>query len=300
MTRDAAMPAFAGTSRLRSLVRAIDNRYLVPVLVTTILLIGDLSFGMLESYTGTAVAIVTALATEVVLGRLVFGRWPHLASAYITGISVGMLVRTPVVWPFIVGSVLSVLSKYVLRVQDRHLWNPSNFGLCALLLLAPATVAVLSIQWGNQLWPVLIIWILGGVTLWRLGRLHISVTYVASFLILAIVRSWLTGTPWLSNIAPITGPMYQLFVFFMITDPRTTVRRRWAQDVVAVAVAIVEMLLRLASVVYAPLYALFIVGPPALLVELWWDSRAPAHTARKSQAVGEASGTHASGHSRTA
>ena len=51
-------------------------------------------------------------------------------------------------------------------------------------------------------------------------------------------------------------------------------------------VAVVEMQLRLASVVYAPLYALFIVGPPALLVELWWDSRAPSHTARKSEAAG--------------
>ena len=286
MIRDAAAPTYTDPSPIRRLVIAIDNRYLVPVLVTVILLIGDFSFGMLESYTGTALAIITALATEVVLGRAVYGRWPHLASAYITGISVGMLVRTPVVWPFVVGSVLSVLSKYVLRVKERHLWNPSNFGLCALLLLAPATVAVLSIQWGNEPWPVVVIWILGGVSLWRLRRLHISATYVASFLVLAVARSWLTGTPWLTNIAPITGPMYQLFVFFMITDPRTTVRRRWAQDAVAVAVAVVEMLLRLASVIYAPLYALFIVGPPALLVELWWDSRAPSHTPRKSQAVG--------------
>ena len=272
MTGTAVAPTQTDASAIRRLVTAIDNRYLVPVLVTAILLIGDLSFGMLESYTGTALAIVTAIATELVLGRIVYGRWPHLASAYITGISVGMLVRTPVFWPFVIGSVLSILSKYVLRVKDRHLWNPSNFGLCALLLLAPATVAVLSIQWGNQIWPVLVIWTLGGITLWRLDRLHISVTYVASFLVLAFVRSGLTDSPWVTNVAPITGPMYQLFIFFMITDPRTTVRRRWGQYAVTVLVAVVEMLLRLASVVYAPLYALFLVGPLALLVELWWDS----------------------------
>jgi hypothetical protein len=35
------------------------------------------------------------------------------------------------------------------------------------------------------------------------------------------------------------------------------------------------MLLRLAEVIYAPLYALFLVGPAALLVEMWWSSRAP-------------------------
>ena len=53
----------------------------------------------------------------------------------------------------------------MLRVRGRHLWNPSNFGLCALLLLAPATVAVLSIQWGNQMWPLIEIWLLGGVSI---------------------------------------------------------------------------------------------------------------------------------------
>jgi hypothetical protein len=77
-------------------------------------------------------------------------------------------------------------------------------------------------------------------------------------------------------VAPITGPMYQLFIFFMITDPRTTVRRRWGQYVVVILVAVVEMALRLADAIYAPLYALFLVGPPALLFELWWDSRAGA------------------------
>jgi|CXWL01.1.fsa_nt_gi Na+-transporting NADH:ubiquinone oxidoreductase subunit NqrB len=262
----------ARESRLRQVLRAIDNRFLAPVLVTSILLIGDVSFGILESYSNTVLAIVTAIVCEVVLGRIVYGRWPHLASAYISGISVGMLVRSPLVWPFIVGSLLSIMSKYVLRWRDRHLWNPSNFGLCALFFLAPATVAALSIQWGNQVWPMIEIWVLGGVILWRLRRLHVCATYVASFVALSFVRSALTGVPWLASLAPMTGPMYQLFIFFMITDPRTTVRRRWAQCVVVAVIAIVEMLLRLGGVVYAPLYALFLVGPPALAFELWWDA----------------------------
>jgi Na+-translocating ferredoxin:NAD+ oxidoreductase RnfD subunit len=263
-------------STLRRFLVAIDNRYLAPVLVTWVLLVGHLSFGILESYTRTALAIVTAVVTEVVLGRLVYGRIPHLASAYITGISVGMLVRSPLAWPFVLGSVLSIWSKYVLRAKGRHLWNPSNFGLCALLLLAPGSVAILSIQWGNEVWPMIEIWVLGGVILWRLGRLHISAAYVAAFLVLSAVRSALTGNPWLASVAPITGPMYQLFVFFMITDPRTTVRRTWAQYAVVVAIAVVEMLLRLRGVVYAPLYALFIVGPAAMVVELYLD-RVPSN-----------------------
>jgi len=254
-------------------LRTLDNRLLPPLLITGILVAAHLSFGILESYQNTAVAIVTAIGAEMVLARITYGTWPHPASAYITGISVGILIRSPFVWPYVLASLISITSKYVLRVKGRHLWNPSNFGVSAVLFLAPASASVLSIQWGNTLWPMAVIWILGAVIVWRVGRLHISATYVGAFLALSLVRSAVTGTPWLATVAPITGPMYQLFVFFMVTDPKTTVHSKRAQVLVVFVVALVEMLLRLAESVYAPFYALWIVGPAALLVETFVMSR---------------------------
>lgn len=251
----------------------LDNRYVAPLFITCILLVGHLAYGILESYERTALAIIAALVTELLLGRIFYGKWLNLASAYITGISVGILVRSPAFWPYALCSVISIMSKYVLRVKGRHLWNPSNFGICVLLFLAPETVASLSIQWGNYIWPLLVIWVLGSIIIWRARRFHISATYVVSFFILAFVRSWITGHPWESEIAPITGPMYQLFVFFMITDPKTTVKSKKWQCVVVFCVALAEMLLRLNQVVYAPLYALFLVGPTAMLIEIWLESR---------------------------
>lgn len=251
----------------------IDPRFLPPLLITGILIAAHLSFGILESYQRTGIAIATAIGAELLMGRLTYGRWPHPASSYITGISVGILLRSPFLWPYFFGSLVSIASKYVLRWKDRHLWNPSNFGVSAVLFLAPATASLLSIQWGNVIAPMAVIWILGSVIVWRVGRLHISATYVASFLLLSFVRSTVTGTPWLATVAPITGPMYQLFIFFMVTDPKTTVRSRRGQCVVVFLVALVEMALRLNDVIYAPFYALFIVGPIALFVEQWLGRR---------------------------
>jgi hypothetical protein len=68
--------------------------------------------------------------------------------------------------------------------------------------------------------------------------------------------------------------MYQLFIFFMVTDPKTTVRSKTGQCVVVFIVAFVEMLMRLAEILYAPFYALFIVGPVAMLIEQWRDATA--------------------------
>src|SRR5688572_32361714 len=88
-----------------------DSRYIPPLFITCILLVGHLSYGILESYEKTALAIVAAIITELVLGRIFFGKWLNLASAYITGISVGILIRSPAFWPYALCSVLSIMSK---------------------------------------------------------------------------------------------------------------------------------------------------------------------------------------------
>ncbi len=101
-----------------------ENRYLAPIFISCILLAGQLSFGILESYKKTLLAIVTSILTELVLGKLFFGKWPHPASAYISGISVGILVRSPAYWPYVLCALISITSKYVLRLKDRHICNP--------------------------------------------------------------------------------------------------------------------------------------------------------------------------------
>ncbi|HEY1861165.1 MAG TPA: hypothetical protein VGG61_12460 [Gemmataceae bacterium] len=270
---------------------SFDNRYLAPILITCILAVGQIFYGFLISYWFTMLAIVTSILMELVLGRLLTGKWPHLASAYISGISIGIIVRSEVLWPFLVCSALSIVSKYAFRVRGRHLWNPSNLGISVLLLLADEYVYPLSFQAGNDIWPMFIIWILGSLILYRLGRLHITASYAAAFAALGLVRSLITGSSWLTAVTPITGPVYQLFIFFMITDPKTTTKRFWSQCAVAVLVAVVETGLRLCDridapyhllkilAIHAPYFALFMVAPVTNLIEIWWDARHPRSTA---------------------
>ena len=278
--------AVPSTEKVKRSARALlIDRYTPPAFITLILLVANWQYGVLENPWYTALAIATAIACEVIFGRLITGKVPHLASAYITGISVGILIRSGAYWPYALCSAISIVSKYALRLDNRHLWNPSNFGVSMVLLLAPWAAASLGQQWGNNLAPVLVIWCLGFIIVYRVGRLHVSVTYVLSFLLFSVVRHWVTGQPWLAEVAPITGPMYQLFTFFMVTDPRTTVKPRWAQCVVVFCVAAVEAVLRLNEVVHAPYYALCMVGPTALLIETLINRRSRARASRNDTAT---------------
>jgi hypothetical protein len=107
---------------------------------------------------------------------------------------------------------------------------------------------------------------------------------VVSFIVLAAVRCAITGHPFLAEVSPITGPMYQLFIFFMVTDPKTTVRSRKWQTIVVILVALAEMGLRLAEVVNAPFFALATVGPLAMVAEIAQGASGEARTSQRETA----------------
>ena len=196
------------------------------------------------------------------MGRITYGEWPHPASAYISGISVGILVRSPFLWPYFLTSLISITSKYVLRVSGRHLWNPIELRRQRRAVpragdghAAQHPVGQRRRADGGHLAARL------GDRLARRPRCTSPPPTSRRSCCSRSCAALITGTPWLANVAPITGPMYQLFIFFMVTDPKTTVRSKSGQCVVVFLVAFVEMVLRLNEVVYAPFYALFLVGP---------------------------------------
>jgi hypothetical protein len=246
---------------------------MAPVFITLILLVGHLSFGILEGLENIFITILASVVIDLVVGKLYTGKWKNPASAYISGISVSILVRSTFIWPYIITAAISILSKYVIRYKGRHIWNPSNLGISWMLFFAPMYVAGLSVQWGNNLVPMVVIWILGMLIVYKAKRLHITLTYVFSFTLFAFIRSQITHDPFLAELAPLTGPMYQLFIFFMITDPPTGVKSKKWQIVVVFIVALVEFILRLNQFVYAPFYALAIVGPVAKIIDLKLSKR---------------------------
>lgn len=285
MSASANVPVSAAAARAEgSFFARIDPRWYSSTLLTSILVIGQWKFQILgDSYVPWALSLATAILTELVCWRALRPGWPNLLSAYISGNSVAILLKpqSDILWPFIVCSMISIASKYVLYYKGRHLWNPTNFGVCALLVLASGRVSMLSHQWGNALEFVAILMTIGMFTVWRARVWHLTLTWLASFVVLAYVRALiLPDGHFATEVAPTTGPMYQLFMFFMITDPKTIVKGRGKQVAVVVAIALLDCTLRLLSdfdvigtsnplSVAPPMFALFLIGPPVL----WWQLR---------------------------
>jgi Na+-translocating ferredoxin:NAD+ oxidoreductase RnfD subunit len=258
-----------------------------PMLATAILITGQISFKFLTSPVGTLMGILAAIALEIVFSLIFVKKLPMLTSAYLSGISVGILVQATTIWPYMFCAAVAILSKYLIRLDGKHIWNPSNLGIVTLLLVAPAYASTLGAQAGNNYVAVAGIWIVGFLTINRIKRFHSCFTYAVCFLGFAALRAFILGhyvpnESFMQEAAPITGPMYQLFTFFMITDPKTTVKSWKGQVLVAFLVAFLENAFRmygtlasppdgtLGNIVatHAPYFALTLMGPTALLLEI--------------------------------
>jgi Na+-translocating ferredoxin:NAD+ oxidoreductase RnfD subunit len=117
------------------------------------------------------------------------------------------------------------------------------------------------------------------VVVYRAKVWHLTLGYLAMFAALAWFRTLFNGHSFAAEIGPVTGPMYTLFLFFMVTDPKTIVKGRGRQMLVLSLIALTECAIRMAadfevlssnnSLAIAPgMFALFFVGAPALLLDL--------------------------------
>ena len=171
---EATLPSQSALLRLWERSSRLDPRYLIAFLITLVLVAAQLRYHMIGGYERLAVALLTCTVTEALLSWFVRGKVVNLLSAYISGISLTLLIKPQgaALWPFVLGGFIAIASKYVIQYRNNHLWNPTNFAVTVLLLTAANRVSVLSHQWGNDLTTNLVIWCFGLVIAARVSAAH--------------------------------------------------------------------------------------------------------------------------------
>jgi Na+-transporting NADH:ubiquinone oxidoreductase subunit NqrB len=214
------------------------------------------------------VAVCGIIELVVTLHRERILAWP--ASAFQTGNSVAFILRASGtrhgdLWSlrgvqfFVLAAVLSMLSKYVVRPNGRHLFNPSNIGIVAVLLVVgPEYVFSEHLWWGPFGVSVGLAVALIGFGGWWLLRPVRMVEMAAAFLVTFAVLIALLAVGGRSFYAtwrptPIRGMSYWLnialspelvaYVFFMMSDPQTAPKSRLGRVMYGVATAVVTTVL---------------------------------------------------------
>lgn len=187
--------------------------------------------------------------------------WP--LSGVITGLGLGLLIEATspgLLWPYIVAPLLAIASKSFIRIQGKHIFNPSNFGLTALLLLFPSAVTTISAQWSGSLLVVVFIFLIGSFSAFRVSRLDLVLSFLGGFCLMALLEEYIQQSGFALVYGPLLGAGLQLFVLSMITDPKTTPSTRRQRILFGLVIALLDGLLRLAHNQYSQFIALFIVS----------------------------------------
>lgn len=158
-------------------------------------------------------------------------------SALISGLSLCLLLRTNSLWFVLLGAVLTICSKFVIRWNHKHIFNPTNFGIVALILLTDGRVWVSPGQWGNVAFFAFLITCLGGLVVNRAARSDVTIAFLVFYVALVVGRSIYLGEPLTIPLHRLQNGALLLFSFFMISDPKTTPDSRIGRVLFAAMVA---------------------------------------------------------------
>ena len=163
----------------------------------------------------------SALAAQFACTRI--WRLPRFdpKSALISGLSLCLLLRTGSAGLAAATAAATITSKFLLRWNGKHLFNPTNFGV-VLALIATENAWVSPGQWGSAALLGFAIACLGGLVVNRAARSDVTFAFLGLFLALVFARSLWLGEPLAIPIHRLESGALLLFSFFMISDPKTT------------------------------------------------------------------------------
>ena len=247
------------TDRPRWIIpRLKDPRVTLIVALTTYTVLGQTVLYFNREVTQIVVATAVACALDMVLAFAFHRILLVPISAYITGLSIGLLLESYDIRIFVLAAVWGVASKYLIRGKKGHFFNPSNFAIVAALVLGHglATVAPGS-QWGGKAWIAVVILVLGSMLMHRLNRLDLALTWLGGFILMGLGRMFLGQGGVIFVLGPMLGAEFALFTFSMLPDPKTSPSTRKARILWAAGLALVDGVLRFMEVRYSMFYALF-------------------------------------------
>lgn len=230
-----------------------------------------------------SVLIGTCLAVQAIGIQFTSKQFRHLKSALITALGLCLLLKSNSHLTLALAATVAIGSKFVIRFNKKHLFNPANIGIViAILLTNDAWIS--PGQWGSETMLTYFFGAAAFIVLFRVGRIETSLAFLVMYFILEYSRTILyQGWPMDHLFHKFSNGALLLFCFFMITDPVTTPNTTKGRIIWASLVAIATFVLTSWFYVHtAAIWALFFITPITVLLDYMfkgtrfhWDDPIP-------------------------
>lgn len=224
-----------------------------------------LDFGI-HWYNALAIA-ATALSVQFVGTRLAALPSFDPRSPMISALSLILLLRTDDVLLAMTAAAIAISSKFLVRFNGKHMFNPANVAIVSMLWLSDR-VWISTGQWGNAAIGAFALACLGFIVLTRAKRAETTITFLLAYAALLVGRALWLGDPLQIPLHHLQNGALLIFAFFMISDPKTTPNTAAGRIIYAMIVASIAFVIQF--VFYqpnGPILALIMSAPLVPLID---------------------------------
>ncbi len=236
-------------------IRKIDPRYLFLLFFLGVFADAFLFHTHMKSPWQLLAAVAGALGTDVLFNYFRHKKWTFPQSGLVSSCGTFTLISSPIVWPYFLLGFLAIYSKHFITFSNKHIFNPVNFGACLVLFYCNDVVQNGGSTWSGRYFMIPYLLLVGTFLTLVAGRFIVSASYLAFFW---LFDYFYLGQHLPANITSLAAPPFMLFIFFMISDPKTTPKVWWHQMLFAAAVVFIEGMFKLNRIPNGVLWALLI------------------------------------------
>ncbi len=222
--------------------------------------------------------IATQFFCEIILSKnktLFFKRLKNgVPSAIISAFGLSLLLKTNDVNVALLAAVITIASKFILRINGKHIFNPSALGIVVAILFTGKAWFSPG-QWGSNTVLLFGVMVLGFIVLTKIQKLDVSFSFLGVFGALLFLRQIIyLGWPMDFFIQSISTGSLLLFSFFMITDPKTLPNNKLVRIIWCGIVAIISFYLTAFKFINgAPIFVLIFAQPLVPVLDMFFKSK---------------------------
>lgn len=250
-----------------------DARYLQISYLSCFLCYGIYQLGWEFNPLNFAATLGVAVATQLAGAKIFNKPYSSVKSALITTLGLCILLRSELAWVCALGAFIAIASKFIIRFDGKHIFNPANAGIMAVVLLT-GQAWISPGQWGNNAALLFMVGAAGMMVVFKVGRFDLALPFLFTLAGLEFYRIVLyQGWPLDFFVHKMLNGSLMLFTFFMITDPVSTPNHRAGRIIFAVLVAVLAFYLGNYKFIQgAPVWALFFLSPLTIFFDKLFKS----------------------------
>lgn len=197
-----------------------------------------------------------------------------LRSPFITSLSLCLLFRAGEIWFFPLAALIAIGSKFLIRYDGKHVFNPANIAIVSLLLLFPNHVWVSPGQWGANALIAFALICFSFLVLYRVDKRDVVLFFIGCFAALTFGRALWLGDPLVIPWHTLQNGSLLVFTFFMMSDPKTTPNHVVGRFLFALCIAVIGFIMTTQLQIREGLfYALAMVCMVTPIIDRYWPAR---------------------------